>query len=328
MPESFALIRWNDISQAIAQAQDMNDLNRLRLKLETIRILAKQSKQGLETQNRIAEFRLRIDRKRGEWLLENIVQSGNGSNQFEKKEQRYQRFTLATVGVTKMESSILQRIAKVPETDFEKHIEKQQKEGEELTTASVLKLETALKFAHRKAPPLPVGKFSVIYADLPWSYEYAHSNFKRVDDDYPIMSLTEICAMGEQIQRLAAKDCTLFLWIPSPHLSKFPAVLDAWKFRYCSSWIWNKMKRNFSFYGSIDHEILIIAARGSGVPTCDPKTVQSVSSVQSIKKTQHSAKPKEYYQIIEKLYPKGRYLELFSRCKEKRKGWTHWGDEQ
>jgi len=45
MPDQFALIRWNDISQAIAQAQDINDLNRLRLKLEMLRIPAKQGKQ-------------------------------------------------------------------------------------------------------------------------------------------------------------------------------------------------------------------------------------------------------------------------------------------
>jgi hypothetical protein len=51
---------------------------------------AKQSRQGLETQNRIAEFRLRIDRKRGEWLRENIIQAGNGSNQHEHKELQAQ----------------------------------------------------------------------------------------------------------------------------------------------------------------------------------------------------------------------------------------------
>lgn len=98
MPDQFALIRWNDISQAIAQAQEINDLNKLRAKIETIRILAKQSKQGLETQNRIAEFRLRIDRKRGEWLLENIIQSGNGSNQYERKELKLPKVTLASAG--------------------------------------------------------------------------------------------------------------------------------------------------------------------------------------------------------------------------------------
>lgn len=104
----------------------------------------------MEAQNRIAEFRLRIGRKRGQWLLENIVQSGNGSNQYEQKELKSHRVTLATGAVTKMESSILQRIARIPEDEFEKHLETQQKAGEELTTASLLKLETALKFAHRK----------------------------------------------------------------------------------------------------------------------------------------------------------------------------------
>ena len=168
-------------------------------------------------------------------------------DQYEQKEQKLPKVTLASAGVRKKESFVLQRIARVPEQDFERHVEKQQKEGAELTTASVLKLETALKFAHRKSPPLPVGKFSVIYADPPWSYEYAHSNFKKVGNDYPTMSLGEICSMGEQIQGLAAEDCTFFPWIPSPHLSKFPAILDAWGSRYCTCWVWHKLKRNFSF---------------------------------------------------------------------------------
>jgi hypothetical protein len=33
MPDQFALIRWDDISRAIAQAQDINDLNKLRVRL-------------------------------------------------------------------------------------------------------------------------------------------------------------------------------------------------------------------------------------------------------------------------------------------------------
>ena len=68
--------------------------------------------------------------------------------------------------------------------------------------------------------------------------------------------------------------------------------------------------------------------KGFRVPVLEARTERKVSSVQIIKKTNHSAKPKEYYDIIERLYPKGRYLELFSLCKEPRKGWTFWGDEQ
>jgi N6-adenosine-specific RNA methylase IME4 len=32
--------------------------------------------------------------------------------------------------------------------------------------------------------------------------------------------------------------------------------------------------------------------------------------------------------LSDDLYPTAKYLELFSRCKEKRKGWVFWGDEQ
>lgn len=138
------------------------------------------------------------------------------------------------------------------------------------------------------------------------------------------MSLDEIC--GLPVGKLAARNCTLFLWVPSSHLDKFQDILTSWGFRFCTTWIWNKVKGNFSFYGSIAHEIIIIGARGSGVPTCCPKTVQSILSVQSIPKTTHSAKPQKYYELIETLYPGRRYLELFARG-EHRKGWTQWGDE-
>ncbi len=78
-----------------------------------------------------------------------------------------------------------------------------------------------------------------------------------------------------------------------------------------------------SHYGNISHEILVIGAKGWATPTCDPKITTKVSSVQSIKKTAHSAKPVEYYSIIEKLYPDRKYIELFSRAEMKQKGWTH-----
>jgi len=41
---------------------------------------------------------------------------------------------------------------------------------------------------------------------------------------------------------------------------------------------------------------------------------------------EHSRKP-EIYDLIEKMYPNQKYLELFARNKEKRKNWTYWGNE-
>ena len=70
------LIKWEEMRGQIEAAKDINVLNSMADKLEAVRVLAKQSKQSLETQNKIAEYRLRVERKRGDWLKENINHEG------------------------------------------------------------------------------------------------------------------------------------------------------------------------------------------------------------------------------------------------------------
>jgi hypothetical protein len=67
--------------------------------LEAIQKWAKQSKQSLEAQNEIAEYRLRLNRKQGEWIEANIPEEGHftenqysGSNENDKP-------TLAQAGI-------------------------------------------------------------------------------------------------------------------------------------------------------------------------------------------------------------------------------------
>jgi N6-adenosine-specific RNA methylase IME4 len=63
------------------------------------------------------------------------------------------------------------------------------------------------------------------------------------------MTVAEICEMGKGVQRLSAPNCTLLLWTPASHLDKFPAILEAWGFRYNTCWVWNKIRGNFSLLG-------------------------------------------------------------------------------
>lgn len=322
MPDTFPLIKWDAVDSAIQSAQSLNELNQLRSKIETLHILSKQSRQSLTTQNKIASYRLRVDRKRGEWLEEHIENGGD-----RRSRSQSLRMTLKDVGVTKQESHVLQQIAKIPDELFRNHIVSTLKDGQELTTASVLRLQLALKFKNRRTPPLPKGSFSVIYADPPYQDESGHTNTKPVSEFYLTMTLAEICRMGKAVQKLTAPNCVLFLWIPAYHLEKFPKILDAWGFRYCTCWVWHKVKPNFSHYGEISHELIVIGGKGRSVPSCSPKALQSVSSVQAINGAKHNGKPMEYYEIIERLYPNGKYLELFSREKKPRKGWTVWGDK-
>lgn len=316
---------WDSLKSAIEQAHSVIDLRKIRDQAEAYRYALKVAGESREVVRKAEEIKLRAERRAGEILLKSPKQRPGTYQQ----KQRSTGDTLALppsykdLGITKMDAMKWQRVASIPAKDFERWL----KTSEEVSSAGALRLEATLRYAEREVPPLPNGKYGVIYADPPWEYEYAHKSFKKVTDHYPTMSLEQIRDMGSDIKKLSGKDCTLFMWIPSPHLDKFPAVLDAWGFRYATTWVWSKAGYSYGHYGNISHELLILGGKGKATPTCDPKITAQVCSVQSIPKTRHSAKPVEYYDIIERLYPDRRYLELFARDTEPRRKWTYWGNE-
>ncbi len=75
-------------------------------------------------------------------------------------------------------------------------------------------------------------------------------------------------------------------------------------------------------YNSVRHEHLLICTRGG----MQPDVRKLFNSVQSIRRTVHSRKPHDFYDIIETLYPRGRRLEIFHRG-ELRDGWNGYGYE-
>lgn len=179
-----------------------------------------------------------------------------------------------------------------------------------------------------ETPPLPKGKYQVIYADPPWAYDIDLSSgaTRSPTNNYPVMDLEELRKFGDKVKEISYKNCILFMWITAPKLNWMNSVLEAWGFEYKTNLIWDKIKPNMGHYSSVRHEILIIAGKGTCAPICDGKTIQSIDSVQSIdKSTTHSEKPKEFYEIIEKLYPKYKKIELFAR--NKRKGFDSWGNQ-
>ena len=74
-------------------------------------------------------------------------------------------------------------------------------------------------------------------------------------------------------------------------------------------------------YNSVRHELLLVCTRGS----CLPDVAKLFDSVQSIERTAHSAKPEEFRQIIDTVYPYGERIELFARRHVA--GWAAWGLE-
>jgi N6-adenosine-specific RNA methylase IME4 len=191
---------------------------------------------------------------------------------------------------------------------------------------SALMDETSVDRAHRELqkrkqaampkPAPPIGKYCVVYADPPWSYD--NSGFDQsAAAQYPTMTTADIAALP--IVDIAADDCVLFLWATSPLLPEALRVMAAWGFEYKASRVWVKDRApGIGWFVRTRHEFLLIGVRGSMHPA------EKLDSVIEAPVTRHSAKPEDVYGDIEHCYG-GPRIELFAR--KTREGWESWGDE-
>jgi len=173
----------------------------------------------------------------------------------------------------------------------------------------------------RPAKPLPVGQFRLLYADPPWRYEHIETESRAIENQYPTMSLDEICAYPVS----PAADAVLFLWATSPKLAEAMRVIDAWGFTYRTCAVWDKEVIGMGYYFRQQHELLLVGARGA-LPVPEPAT--RPSSVMRSKRGQHSEKPALVYELLEAMYPaftKPDRVEYFSR--DDRPGWTQSSNE-
>jgi N6-adenosine-specific RNA methylase IME4/ParB-like chromosome segregation protein Spo0J len=173
----------------------------------------------------------------------------------------------------------------------------------------------------QRAVEMPSGKYRVIYADPPWSYGNTQPDYHTEQrDHYPVMSLSDICALP--VRDIAEEDAVLFLWVTSPILEEAFEVINAWGFTYKASFVWDKVAHNMGHYNSVRHEFLLVCTRGA----CTPDVRKLFDSVVTEERTAHSKKPSAFYEIIETLYPHGARVELFARGAV-RNGWAAYGNQ-
>lgn len=165
-------------------------------------------------------------------------------------------------------------------------------------------------------------RYPVIYADPPWQYENPPmgGTNRSIENHYPTMTLEEICALP--VAGLATDDAMLYLWATAPKLAECMQVIEAWGFEYRTNLVWDKEIIGMGYHARNQHEILLVAKRGSIPP---PQAGKQPSSVHRQRRTEHSAKPDFYYEMIEAAYPQLPKIELF--CRSPREGWSVWGNQ-
>jgi len=167
-------------------------------------------------------------------------------------------------------------------------------------------------------------KYSIIYADPPWQYtsgdQHTHETQDTVlEDHYPSMSISELSKLP--VHNMVHNEAVLFVWVTSPLLEECFQVIRAWGFQYKTSMVWDKVAHNVGNYVSVRHELLLICTRGSYAP----RVRKLHDSVYVEERTEHSAKPEWFRQVIDEIYPTGKRIELFAR--KHIDGWDVWGNE-
>lgn len=219
-------------------------------------------------------------------------------------------------------------LTKLPEAEQSEIVAKGEKEI--LSAAKVIRArqrETRFVEVNEKlaqisegSKPLPTGQqFPIIYAD-PATKFLSGFNERSIENHYPTMTQDELLAMP--VRDLAMPVSLLAVWTTVPQLRNTMDLIDAWGFKYVSSWCWDKVDPATGYWGFNQHELLLFATRGefpAPLPGTQPR------SLYREKKTDHSAKPAWFAEQIEKLWPSLPKIELFAR--PARPGWHAWGNQ-
>jgi len=184
---------------------------------------------------------------------------------------------------------------------------------------------------------LPDGPFGAILADPPWSFRTWSGRkgapHRTANDHYQTMDMQAITDLP--VRDIAARDCALFMWTISSHIDAALDVGRAWSFKQKSiAFVWCKTREHRTLPGlDLDPltrigmgywtrqgaEICLLMTRGK--PACRDHGVRQMIFEP---RRQHSRKPDCTHERIERLI-EGPYLELFAR--QRRRGWTTWGNE-
>ena len=172
-------------------------------------------------------------------------------------------------------------------------------------------------------------KYSLIYADPPWTYnDKGHAGERGAGYKYSLMTLDEIKALRPMIDSLAAPDCLLAMWWVPPQPLEALEVVKAWGFTFktMKGFTWHKLTKNgkdhfgMGNYTRANSEDCLFAVRGK------PKRVDAaVRQIVMEPIREHSRKPDEVRHGLERLLGDVPRIELFAR--QRFEGWDAWGDE-
>jgi site-specific DNA-methyltransferase (adenine-specific) len=166
-------------------------------------------------------------------------------------------------------------------------------------------------------------KYNIIYADPPWEYKENWGN-GAVKHHYKTMQFDNIKKLP--VNRLADKNCHLYLWVTNPFLNEGLELCEAWGFDYKQLITWVKTYKTgepvmgLGYYFRVCTEHCIFAIKGKL-----PRINKSIKNIIISPRLTHSEKPHEFRETIISHSGNLPRIELFAR--QHVDGWDCWGNE-
>ena len=172
--------------------------------------------------------------------------------------------------------------------------------------------------------------YSIIYSDPPWPQKKGNLRACRPnqtkDLDYETLSLEEIIEIHKTAFTLCADKSNIFMWTIDKYLTATEKFMDDLGFTLHARIIWDKCNGIApAFTLRFTHEYLLWFYK-KGHMLMPDKSVRGVfTTVIREPSTVHSHKPKAAYEMIDKMFPYYKKLELFAR--NEKAGWDCWGNQ-
>lgn len=179
-----------------------------------------------------------------------------------------------------------------------------------------------------------MDSYRCLLIDPPWPERGGGKSKRGADRHYPVMSPQKILETIEaaNVGPVDPEGCHLWLWVTNNYLASGLWLMAQLGFRYISNVAWVKAAKAVEDYNGVFalanpglgqylrglHELLLFGVLGR-LPAVEQGTTVLVAP-----RREHSQKPEESYDLIQRVSP-GPRLELFARTP--RHGWDVWGNE-
>ncbi|MCC3167010.1 MT-A70 family methyltransferase [Streptococcus sanguinis] len=170
--------------------------------------------------------------------------------------------------------------------------------------------------------------YEIVYADPPWPKKKGGIRKSRPNQsrelDYRTISLEEIKELLSLVK--TADVHNFFVWTVDEFLYDTEKMMKGIGYKLHARIIWDKENGVApAFTIRYAHEYLLWFYKpGKMLKPCNEMRGKYTTVLRE-KSTKHSKKPQVAYEMLEKMFPETRRLEMFAR--NTRKGWDSFGDE-